>query len=305
MILLQRPELGSTAARYAQFLCQTLLVLGALLVPASAWAWGAKGHAAVASLAEANLRPEVLVQVQALLVDDLDRFGKPSARKTLAAVASWPDEIRSEAAKTDPDAYKGWHVRGNQICSDRLGRCPDGHCVDQLIIHYAKVLRDRSQSPRARNEALKWVVHLVGDLHQPLHSGVNLNGGGARAVLEGVVPKPGELLTLHSAWDNELAVAALKGWHSTAVLSPDQPPLQEEAPTQWMIETRGVALRDAYSTLPGFQCAEKLGEPIILDKAYQQHSIEVVRQQIERAGLRLAQLLNETLGERMLGAGLH
>ncbi len=305
MILLRRCERGYAAVRSPQFLCQTLLVLGALLVPVSAWAWGAKGHAAVASLAEANLRPEVLVQVQALLVEDLDRSGRPSARKTLAAVASWPDEIRSEAVKADPDAYKGWHVRGNQICSDRLGRCPDGHCVDQLIIHYAKVLRDRTQSHRARNEALKWVVHLVGDLHQPLHSGINPNGGSARVVLEGGTPKSGELLTLHSAWDNELAVAALKGWHSTAVLSPDQPPLQENAPTQWMIETRGVALRDAYSTLPGFQCAGKLSEPIILDEAYQQHSIEVVRQQIERAGLRLAQLLNETLGEPAPGAGLH
>lgn len=305
MILLRRAGQGATVARHSRFLCQTLLVLGILLVPVSAWAWGAKGHAAVASLAEANLRPEVLVEVQALLVDDLDRFGRPSARKTLAAVASWPDEIRSEAVKTDPDAYKGWHVRGNQICSDRLGRCPDGHCVDQLIIHYAKVLRDRTQSPRARNEALKWVVHLVGDLHQPLHSGINLNGGGVRVVLEGLPPKPGALLTLHSAWDNELAVAALKGWHSTAVLAPDQPPLQENAPGQWMIETRGVALRDAYSTLPGFQCAEKLSEPIMLDQAYQQHSIEVVRQQIERAGLRLAQLLNETLGRPATGAGQH
>jgi hypothetical protein len=304
MTLLRRRERVSAAARYPQFLCQALLALGIFLAPASAWAWGAKGHAAVASLAEANLRPEVQVQVQALLVDDLDRFGRLSARKTLAAVASWPDEIRSEAVKTDPDAYKGWHVRGNQICSDRLGRCPDGHCVDQLIIHYAKVLGDHTQSHRARNEALKWVVHLVGDLHQPLHSGINPNGGSARAVLEGVEPKPGELLTLHSAWDNELAVAALKGWHSTAVLSPDQPPLQENAPTQWMIETRGVALRDAYSTLPGFQCAGKLSEPIILDEAYQQHSIEVVRQQIERAGLRLAQLLNETLSESATGAGL-
>lgn len=272
-----------------------LLLILVLSVPASAWAWGVKGHAAVASLAEANLRPEVLAQVRDLLADDLDRNDRPSGRKTLAAVASWPDEIRSEAVKTDPGAYKGWHVRSNQVCSDKLGKCPDGHCVDQLIIHYSKILRDRHQPQRARNEALKWIVHLVGDLHQPLHSGVNPNGGGAKAVLDGVAPRPGEPLTLHSAWDNELAVAALKGWHSTAVLPQDLPRLAEDAPTQWMLETRGVALRDAYSTLPGFHCGEKLPEPVILDEAYQQHSIGVIRQQIERAGLRLAQLLNETL----------
>lgn len=277
--------------------CQAVLMLAVWLAPAWAWAWGAKGHAAVASLAEANLRPEVALQIKDLLADDLDRYGRPSSRKTLAAVASWPDEIRSEAIKSDPDAYRGWHVRSNQICSDRLGKCPEGHCVDQLIIHYAKILRDRSQPHRVRNEALKWVVHLVGDLHQPLHSGVNLNGGGARAVLEGVEPRPGELLTLHSAWDNELANAALKDWRPTVVLSLDQPPLEADAPTQWMLETRGVALRDAYSTLPGFRCDEKFSEPVNLDEAYQQHSVGVIRQQIERAGLRLAQLLNETLAE--------
>lgn len=277
--------------------CQAFLILAVCLTPGWAWAWGAKGHAAIASLAEANLRPEVAFQVRELLADDLDRYGRPSGRKTLAAVASWPDEIRSEAARTDPDAYRGWHVRSNQICSDRLGKCPDGHCVDQLIIHYARILRDRNQPHRVRNEALKWVVHLVGDLHQPLHSGVNLNGGGARAVLEGVEPRSGEPLTLHSAWDNELANAALRDWRPTAVLSLDQPALEADAPTQWMLETRGVSLRDAYSTLPGFHCDEKFSEPVILDEAYQQHSAGVIRQQIERAGLRLAQLLNETLSE--------
>lgn len=272
-----------------------LLMLLILLAPGDVWAWGKKGHAAVASLAQANLRPEVLARVNELLQNDRDRFGKPSRRKTLAEVASWADEIRSEAQRSDPDAFKGWHVRSNQVCSDKPGKCRDGHCVDQLIIHFTAVLKDRSQPLQARNEALKWVVHLVGDLHQPLHSGVNRNGGSILAELEGVSARPGERLTLHSAWDDELAVAALKGWHSTAVLPGELPPLTEDAPTKWMFETRGVALREVYSTLPGFHCDERLVEPVVLDQAYQQHSVAVIRQQIERAGLRLAQLLNETL----------
>lgn len=65
-----------------------------------------------------------------------------------------------------------------------------------------------------------------------------------------------------------------------------------------MRETREVALRAAYQPLPGFVCNIRLPEPFVLDAAYQQHSVAVVRQQIERAGLRLAQLLNETLADR-------
>lgn len=260
--------------------------------PLSAWGWGSKGHAAIAELAEANLSAEALSQVHELLQDDLDRYEKPSGRKNLAAVASWPDEIRVEALKTDPKAYKGWHVRGNQVCSSKLGECRDGNCVDQLIIHYVKVLHDRKQDHRARNEALKWVVHLVGDMHQPLHSGINRNGGGARVLMDGVELKPGT--TLHMVWDNQLANAALKGWKSEARLA-ETKPLSEDAPTQWMIETRDVALHDVYEPLPGFNCTDKLPEPIVLDAAYQQRSVAVVRQQIERAGLRLAQLLNQTL----------
>lgn len=268
-----------------------LLMLG---MCGTAQAWNARGHAAVATLAEENLKPEALRVTRQLLEGDLDALGQPSGRHTLAAIASWPDEIRSEETKTNPDAYKGWHVRSNQVCSDKLGACKNGACVDQLIMHYTAILADASQAPRARNEALKWVVHLVGDLHQPLHSGINRNGGGARVLMEGLTLKSDE--TLHTVWDGRLLNAALKDWKSTARLSGHEPHLAADAPTQWMIEARGVALRDVYQPLSGFVCSdEKLPEPFMLDAGYQQHSVPVVRQQVERAGLRLAQLLNEAL----------
>ncbi|HEX5127671.1 MAG TPA: S1/P1 nuclease, partial [Rhodocyclaceae bacterium] len=161
-----------------------------LLSPNIASAWGRKGHAAIAALAEKNLTPAAEAQVHELLKNDLDRYGKPSGRTKLSQVASWADEIR-EIEPTD--IYKGWHTRSNQVCSATLGPCKDGHCVDQNIIRYADVLKDRGQSPRARNEALKWVVHLVGDLHQPLHSGVNGHGG-FTVTLEGMDTPPGRTI---------------------------------------------------------------------------------------------------------------
>ncbi|MDO6385912.1 S1/P1 nuclease [Uliginosibacterium sp. 31-12] len=275
-------------------LSRLLLVAALLCISGGARAWNAQGHAAVAAIAEAQLSPAALRQVSALLVGDLDRKEKSSGRKHLSEIASWPDEIRDEAVKTDPAAYKGWHVRSNQICSEQLGACRDGNCVDQLIIRYAAVLADRSQPQRARNEALKWVVHLLGDLHMPLHSGVNRNGGGAKVLVTGMSLKPDD--TFHTVWDGVLLNAALAGWtRKSQPVSRER--LAVDSPTQWMIETRDLARREVYEPLPGFSCDAKLREPIVLDLAYQQHSVAVIRAQIERAGLRLAQLLNQLLAD--------
>ena len=270
----------------------SLALLAGALIAGPALAWNARGHAAVAALAESQLSADARAQVGALLADDLDRFGQPSGRRSLAAVASWPDEIRAEATRTDPDAFRGWHVRGNPVCGDRLGRCPQGHCVDQLILRYSAVLRDAAQPLRARNEALKWVVHLVGDVHQPLHSGVNPNGGRARVVLAGINLPPGT--SLHNIWDGALLDAALAGWQTSAQPVP-VPALVGDGPTAWMLEARDVALAHVYQPLPGFACGVRLAEPLLLDTGYQRASVPVIRQQIERAGQRLARLLNEAL----------
>jgi len=259
------------------------------LLPAPAMAWGRKGHAAVAALAESNLNPAALAQVRELLADDLDRNNKPSNRKTLASVASWADEIRDIAP---PEMYRSWHIRANQVCSDKLGACTDGHCVDQLIIKYAGVLRDRNQPPRARNEALKWVVHLVGDLHQPLHSGVNIDKGNIPAGIADTTTRPGT--TFHSLWDTDIAELALKSGPLQGHLS-DNTPLPADAPTDWMKEARDVARRSAYETLPGFSCNAHLQTPLIVDDTYMQQAAVTARTQMENAGLRLAHLLNDTL----------
>lgn len=271
------------------------LLLLLILVPASCLAWNGRGHTAIARLAQANLSPAASARVAELLTDDLDQFNRTSGRQTLADVASWADQIRDVAAQTDPRAYQGWHIRANQVCSQKPGICRDGNCVDQLIIRFAGVLRDRKHPARVRNEALKWVVHLVGDLHMPLHSGINRNGGSAKVMLAGYTLKPDE--NFHTVWDKQLLDAALKGWQPQAGLEAGET-LPADAPTGWMIETRELALREVYAPLPGFSCSTgRLPEPFELDAAYQQRAHAVIRLQVERAGLRLAQLLNETLAD--------
>lgn len=266
-----------------------LLSAALALLPAGAHAWSHTGHALVANIASANLTPAAQAQVRELLKDDLDAHGNPSGRTTLAAVSSWPDEIRTAAGD---GAFRGWHSRANPVCTDSLGSCKNGHCVDRIIIDQAAILKDRTQSAGSRNEALKWVVHLVGDLHMPLHSGSNHDGGGNIPVtLIGL--KSGKAPTLHEVWDSQLLRYALKRGPITAADTTN--PLTTDSPTQWMLEARALSRQYVYAPLPGFACNSKPTEPIALDHSYQEQSVPVIREQIGKAGSRLAQLLNEIL----------
>lgn len=262
-----------------------------LLLSPQAYAWGRKGHAAIADLATANLTPAAQAQVTELLKGDLDAEGKLSGRTTLAEVASWADEIRDVAPK---GTYKGWHTRSNPVCGEGLGGCKRGECVDRKLVEYTAILKDRSQPHRARNEALKWVVHLIGDLHMPLHSGSNKDSAGQKIEVRLVNLKTGKNPTLHTVWDSELAVLALKQGPLAAKLTTSAS-LAEDAPEQWMQESRAIARKHAYAPLPGFACGNPFSDTVELDKRYQQQAIPVIREQMTRAGLRLAQWLNQTL----------
>jgi hypothetical protein len=271
--------------KYLPFLLVCLLV-----VSQPAGAWGRKGHTAIADIAEANLTPAAHKQVQWLLKNDLDNQGKPSGRTTLASIAIWSDEIRATAPAY---AYQGWHTHDNAVCQAKLGACQHEECVDQKLLHYATVLKNTHATHRERNEALKWVVHLVADLHAPLHSGSNRDGAGqVPATLEG-----GQAYldsTLHTMWDHDLPDAALENSPVTAVLK-NRKKLPHDAVLHWMEETRQVSRKHVYEPLPGFKCGASLIGPVLLNRAYQQQAMPVIRLQIKRAGLRLAQLLNEIL----------
>ena len=275
----------------ACFVARGLALCLVVLLGASpdALAWGRKGHAAIAALAERNLTAAAQAEVRVLLADDLDRSGAPSHRTTLAAIASWADEIRDIAPA---DTYRGWHTRSNPVCRAEPGPCSRGHCVDQLIISYADVLANRNLPLRERNEALKWVVHLVGDLHQPMHSGVSIDGGGLRARIEG----RGTFAetTLHAIWDNDIGNLAVAMGVLTTELRADGR-LPSDAPTQWMLEARDVALKAVYEPLSGFACERRLFAPVAVDGEYLRQAAVVARAQMEKAGLRLAQLLNQLL----------
>lgn len=180
------------------------LALGLLLAFSAgpAGAWGKPAHRVVASLAEAQLRPEARAEMTRLLQ------AEPAPASGLAAVAYWADDLR-EAGGSAARASRRWHFvnfpTGN--CEYVPARdCPDGDCVVGAINRQFLRLADQRRSDAERREALKFLVHLVADVHQPLHSTpVNDRGG-----LEFQVAWHGKGRNLHGVWDGLILDRAMK-----------------------------------------------------------------------------------------------
>src|SRR5260370_32294052 len=149
-----------------------LAVIMALCGSLPAFGWGPEGHDLVARLAMAHLTPVATARVAEILGPGV----------TLASISSWPDQIRRERATTTT-----WHYIDIPIDKPHLDMtrdCPKGDCVLAQIGDFEKVLADPAASAADRKEALMFVVHFVGDMHQPLHCSDNKDKGGNEIRLE-------------------------------------------------------------------------------------------------------------------------
>ena len=161
-------------------------VLGAALIlmlsPVRAWPWGCEGHQAVAMIAEKHMTAHALEKANKLLQSEpidpaLSRYCTSQGLDLMADSATWADNVRSLRPETSP-----WHFidisRGAQR-STLAEFCPASTgCVTGAIEHQVELLRANETDARVRADALRFVIHLVGDLHQPLHCVSNNDMGG-------------------------------------------------------------------------------------------------------------------------------
>jgi hypothetical protein len=257
----------------ARVLCRTLAVGWILAVGAtSALAWGPTGHRATGRIAERHLTPQAARAVADLL-----------GPETLAFAGTWSDEIRSEAdwAKGDP-----WHwvtIPDGQTY-DAAAKNPAGDVLEALA-RFEKVLGDRS-APRAdRVQALKWLTHLVGDLHQPLHVGRGDDRGGN----ETVVLWFGDPSNLHSVWDSKLIEQSELSFSELVELvdrgTPEQVrDWQRGGPREWADESQ--RLREQVYAIGDRRLSFK----------YVHDQWPTVQRRIVQGGVRLAGMLNRLLG---------
>jgi hypothetical protein len=181
------------------------VVASAIFYCSHAWAWGPEGHAIVAEIAETRLSGPVRDQITQLL------RGDDSHAQHLDQIASWPDAVRPSRPESAP-----WHfvdIPLDAAAYDAGRDCKGGDCVVAAIQRFVSVLGDRSAEPAARLEALKFIVHFVGDIHQPLHCVDDFSKfpppegdkGGNKVHLTYF----GKPMNFHSLWDGGIIEEAL------------------------------------------------------------------------------------------------
>jgi len=280
------------------------LLLGAVVAcPAPALAWGYQGHETIAAIARAYLSDDVRSQVDAILARDPDTLTGPD----MIARSTWADAWRSAGHRETAE----WHFVDIELdhpdlksaCFDfpKEGRPassgPADDCVVDKVEAFEAELADPATSDAERLLALKYLLHFVGDLHQPLHASDHHDKGGncVRVALEGT-----RTVSLHSWWDTVVVQELGSDPQSLADQLRQQISVQDKAnweqgdPRQWAMESFAVAKNVAYTLGSSAGCTSDAA-PIPLPAAYDAKAKETARLQIERAGVRLALLLNRAL----------
>ena len=288
----------------------TLACVATVLGVQPAFAWSARGHTMVGDIATQFLTPAATLAVADLLRDDLLADGKPSGRATLGQVASWPDELRATPEQRATGVY---HYDDEPICGvpDRKVYCADGKCGTAWFAKQLAILKDPTQPKRARNEALKWITHLVGDLHQPLHASDHDDKGGNDVKItffgkrsdDPVDGKPQSPYNLHTAWDRLIPYRMFDERGGYDRFLADQPGAGTRKAWEvgdidsWTDESFVLARDFLYPKLPtAFVCEKPVTDVVAVDEAYYRPAADVAAIQLKKAGVRLAKVLNDALG---------
>ncbi len=264
----------------------------AFCTPAQAW-WD-YGHKTIAKIAMMEVSPRTRAEILRLLrrAPQLATPTCPAASIEDASV--WPDCIR---AMGDRFSYTAnWHYQNVNICRpfDQRAGCPDGNCVSAQIERNLRLIKNRNLPARERLAALAFLVHFVGDMHQPMHSGDRADRGG-----NGFPAFYSRIRTnLHSLWDGYLAERSISTPASDAPgiraeYAPEREAMRQGAVADWAQEAWEVSRRFAYGSMMTDPCGELPSQPPVLSQPQIAELVPIVRRQIARGGLRLARLLDE------------
>jgi hypothetical protein len=270
-----------------------------------AWAWGNQGHEIVAVIAADNLSPAAREHVAKILgassnVDSLE--------KAMAAASIRPDtEFREEDRSTAP-----WHFI--DIClqdrrTDVPARCPGGACVTAKIDEFANRLKQGDCDKWGGADDLAFVIHFVGDIHQPLHTATDADLGGNCIAVE----SHPRARNLHAAWDTavvyRLEDSVDSGSPAATAHKLEQLYANQKDADSWKPggaddiawESNQVARSQIYEALgipvepcqpDVHSCAYAPQGPVDLDSSYMNKAARTAGQQLAKAGFRLASLLN-------------
>jgi S1/P1 Nuclease len=270
MLIAARTGFGTLRALGLIVFVQACLAVSAAN-PAAAW--GNVGHRAVIIVAERYFTPEAQQEVRRLLA--LEKSDG------LVSIAMWADQIRRMEVPGTPahDVEIPVNAEGYDAARD----CPN-FCVVKAIPHYLAILADTSKPDAARLEALKYVAHLVGDVHQPLHA--SQDGGGE------LIAWNGKIVYLHILWDVTLLANAYPTPELMAeAIAPLAHPLQScGTPVEWANESHEITKNFVFRAL-----GPDRKQPIALPEDYEPQALPMIKERLALAAMRLACVLNAAL----------
>lgn len=268
------------------------LIVSTLLVPNIASAWGSEGHRVTGLIAAELLTPRARIRLNDLI---------PGA--DLGDMANYIDLNRDMLSQLIPNSDK-WHYDNQPVCLTQTfdEYCPKGECASARVPVLIKVLADFNNPPEMRAMAARFLVHIVGDIHQPLHAA---DDGDAGANFKNVL-LPGATLArrLHSVWDTDFVRLTLRGsgereFAMQLVNRYRNKEVREWQKTDirdWMNESYELSKSVTYGKLPSFVCREPwTARPVELPQEYVNAAIEVIPTQLAKAGARVAAVLNRAL----------
>jgi hypothetical protein len=284
-----------------KLLLPVLAFLLAFPTPASAW-WE-YGHMSIASAAWLEMKPETRLAIRRLLAHARELETPTCPLRNIRDASYWPDCVKTLG---DRFSYAfAWHYQNVDVCKpfDLKAACKDGNCVSAQIERNLKLLANKNKDPkkrvpeRERLMALAFLVHFMGDLHQPFHGGDRSDrGGNDFKAAYGIIPS-----NLHAIWDGYLpdrAISTPPG-EPAGILSQfssaERAEMRLGTVQDWSRESWATAREFGYGALLADPCGPIPPTPPVLDEATTQKLIPIVRRQIARGGERLARLLDEAL----------
>ncbi len=269
--------------RLISFVLMAAVTLFVLCPLCALFGWGHEGHQVIGWIAEHYMSPAAVKAATDLL------GGVP-----IDSVASWADDYRHDHPETGP-----WHYIDIPLGSDFdiAKECPNGQCVVAQTEIFLAVLKNSQFDKAQKAEALRFVVHFIGDLHQPLHDADNgdKGGNGRHVIFDG---KPDNL---HWVWDTGLLEhinsnpEALATELEVKITPQDTTEWDQGGIGEWVLEGHQLAQKVAYGDLGA-------DNPAVITPEYEKQADPVIETQLEKAGVRLAYVLNQALGEGVTGA---
>jgi hypothetical protein len=269
------------------------LAAAATLLPSPALAWGKTGHRVVAAIADTQLSGLARAHIEQIL----------GPGESLDEAATWPDDMRADPSPFWQKTASPWHyVTLNGTTYDHAP--PEGDALESLG-RFSKMLQDPNASLADKQLALRFVVHLVGDLHQPLHAGKCCDKGGNDVKVTWM----GKPTNLHAAWDSsivdeeQLSFSELAAKLERHISPSDVIAWSDVNPRDWVIES--AELRDrVYPTAadmpkPVKGKKRRKHQPVLPDLSYSYfyRFTPVMERRLSQAGVRLAAYLNAIFAE--------